>query len=196
MTRLFQMLTLITCLLVPGWAMAEVGEDGLHLQPWIADTFLDLQEDLAEAKSQGKDLVILFEQKGCPYCQQLHEDNFSRSEITDFIQENFVVLQINMWGNRSVTDFDGEELDEKQLANKWFVQFTPTTIMFDAGGDVPADAREAESFRLPGYLKSFHYLAALEFVVADEYDQMPFQRFIQAKAERLEEQGIEYDLWD
>ncbi|NCW04085.1 MAG: thioredoxin, partial [Rhodobacteraceae bacterium] len=28
---------------------APVGDDGLHIQPWIRDTFKDLQEDLDEA---------------------------------------------------------------------------------------------------------------------------------------------------
>lgn len=196
MFRLLHLLTFITGLALANAAQAEIGEDGLHLQPWIEDTFLDLQEDLATAKSLNKDLLILFEQKGCPYCKELHEVNFARDDISNYIQEHYYVLQINMWGNRSVTDFDGEELDEKELSKKWFVQFTPTTIMFDSGGEPPANAREAESFRLPGFLKSFHYLTALEFVVADEYDKMPFQRFIQAKADRLEEQGVEYDLWE
>ncbi len=174
----------------------EIGEDGLHLQPWFSDTFLDMQDDLAEATAEGKDLLILFEQKGCPYCRELHEVNFSRPEIVDYIQAHYLVIQINMWGDREVTDFDGEVLSEKNLANKWFIQFTPTTIMFARDGDAPADFRAAEAFRLPGYLKPFHYASSLEYVVMDEYKTLPFQRFVQARAERLESEGIEVDLWN
>ncbi len=174
---------------------AELGDDGMHKQPWFADTFLDMQEDLAEATAAGKDLLILFEQKGCPYCRELHMVNFARPEITDYIQAHYMVVQLNMWGSRSVTDFDGEEMEERDLANKWFVQFTPTTIMFARDGDAPADARAAEAFRLPGFLKPFHYASALEYVASDDYKTLPFQRFIQARADRLESQGIEVDLW-
>ncbi|MCP5038600.1 MAG: thioredoxin fold domain-containing protein [Rhodobacteraceae bacterium] len=175
---------------------AELGDDGLHKQPWFADTFLDMAEDLAEATEEGKDLLVLFEQKGCPYCRELHEVNFANTEITDFIQEHYLVVQVNMWGDREMTDFDGEVLSEKNLANKWFIQFTPTTIMFTQDGDAPGDVRAAEAFRLPGFLKSFHYASALEYVTSNEYKTLPFQRFVQARAERFEAQGVEVDLWN
>ncbi|NDI02757.1 MAG: thioredoxin, partial [Rhodobacteraceae bacterium] len=32
-------------------AAATVGDDGLHIQPWIRDTFKDLQEAFASSKS-------------------------------------------------------------------------------------------------------------------------------------------------
>ena len=54
-------------------AAATVGDDGLHIQPWIRDTFKDLQEDLDEANAEGKRLAIFFEQRGCIYCTKMHE---------------------------------------------------------------------------------------------------------------------------
>ena len=41
-------------------AAATVGDDGLNIQPWIRDTFKDLQEDLDEANAEGKRLAIMF----------------------------------------------------------------------------------------------------------------------------------------
>ena len=48
---------------------AEVGDDGLHKQPWFLDTFLELGDDLAAAADNGRHLMILYEQNGCPYCR-------------------------------------------------------------------------------------------------------------------------------
>ncbi len=195
--RILKVLALIAPLFAAFPAMAvEVGDDGLHKQPWFSDTFLDMAEDLADATAQGKDLLVLFEQKGCPYCRELHEVNFALPEISDYIQENYLVVQINMWGDREVTDFDGEVMTEKTLSNKWFIQFTPTTIMFAQDGEAPTDMQSAQAFRLPGFLKTFHYASALEYVTTDEYKTLPFQRFVQARAEHMEEQGIEVDLWN
>ena len=42
-----------------------IGEDGLYEQPWIIETFKDLNEDLEEANQDQKRFMILFEQKGC-----------------------------------------------------------------------------------------------------------------------------------
>jgi len=178
---------------------AEVGDDGLHKQPWFADTFLELQDDLAEAAAQGKDLMILIEQNGCPYCREMHEVNFARAEISDYAQQHFVVVQLDMWGARAVTDFDGQVLDERGVAQKWGAMFTPTTLFFAAAedGTAPENWAEARAFALPGYFKPFHHYSAMEYVATDGYrDQPNFQRWLQAKTDHMREQGVEVDLWD
>ena len=174
---------------------AEIGDDGLHKQPWFLDSFLELGDDLQFAADNGRHLMILYEQAGCPYCRELHEVNFARSELTDYIQQHFDVLQLDMWGAREVLDFDGEALEERALASKWGVNFTPTTLIFAAENAGANNAASAEAFRLPGYLKPFHYLSSLEYVVAGEYKNQSFQRYLQDKFEALQEQGIDPDVW-
>jgi len=46
------------------------------------------------------------------------------------VKANFEVLQLNIIGSRKVTDFDGTELSEKDLAAKYGVHFTPTFQFF------------------------------------------------------------------
>ncbi len=48
---------------------------------------------------------------------------------------------------------------------------------------------------MPGLLKPFHYLSSLEYVVTGQHNEQPFQRFLQDKFKRLEEQGITPDVW-
>ena len=173
----------------------ELGADGLHKQPWFTDSFLEFGDDLKDAAAQGKDLLILIEQNACPYCAELHAVNFARSDITDYIQENFVVVQLDLFGARGTVDFDGEALEERDLVFKWGAQFTPTTIIFDAEKAGATSWREAEAFRLPGYLKPFHYMASLEYVAKDIHKEMSFQRYLQVKFQELEEKGITPDVW-
>lgn len=172
-----------------------VNDDGLFHQDWFHFSFLDMAEDLAEAADEGKHLMVLIEQHGCPYCRELHRVNFARDEIRSYLQDNYLSVQLNMWGDREVTDFDGETLTEKQLCRKWFVSFTPTTVLFNGRDAGAGDLRAAEAFRLPGYFKPFHYISGLEFAASDVYRDQPFQRFIQAKGDALREQGIEPDMW-
>ena len=129
---------------------AELGDDGLHKASWMRDTFKDLGEDLAEANAEGKRLMVLIEQRGCIYCKKMHEEVFSRREVSDYIDENFFVIQINMFGDVEVTDFDGTTLPEKDIVRRWGALFTPNVMFFpkevagrpdgDAGGRC-ADAR-------------------------------------------------------
>ena len=110
-------------------AAAQLGDDGLHKADWMRDTFKDLREDLEEANSEGKRLVLFFEQRGCIYCTKMHEEVFPREEISSYIDENYFVVQLNLHGDIEVTDFDGETLSEKDMARKWGILFTPS-IMF------------------------------------------------------------------
>ena len=67
----------------------------------------------------GKRLVIFWEQRGCPYCKRAHEVNFRIPTMVEYIEKNFMVLQLNLWGDREVTDFDGEKLSEKNPYKEW-----------------------------------------------------------------------------
>ncbi|WP_436642808.1 thioredoxin family protein [Microbaculum sp. FT89] len=173
-----------------------VADNGLYTQPFFVDTFLNFGDDHAEAAADGKGLVLIFEQRGCPYCREMHRVNFAVPEIVDFVTEHFNVIQLDMWGSREVTDFDGEAMEERALARKWGVNFTPTLVFFAADADVDGKpGNTVESARLPGYFKPFHFLSMFQFVESGRYDELPFQRFLQEKAETMREQGVEVDLW-
>jgi len=176
-------------------AEAVLGDDGLYREPFFLDSFLELGTDLEDAAAEGKGLIALFEQRGCPYCREMHLVNFARPEITDFIAANFVVVQLDLWGARTVQDFDGEPLEERALAQKWIVNFTPTQVLFPAANAGAADFRSAEAFRMPGYFKPFHHLSGLEYVATGAYREQPFQRFLQDKFATLQAQGIDPDVW-
>lgn len=123
----------------PGEPVAKPikGEDGIYHQPWFnSASFLDLREDFEEARAAGKRFAIIFEQRGCIYCVKMHTEVFAQRYINDYVRENFAILQFDMWGSREVTDFDGTRLEEKKLAERWGVMFTPTIIFFkdDLGG--------------------------------------------------------------
>lgn len=178
--------------------MPDIGEDGMHEQSWFHESFLDLGEDLGEAKANGKRLVIIWEQRGCPYCKRMHEVNLRIPRIVNSIKDNFVVIQLNLWGDREVTDFDGEVLKEKDLANKWGVLFTPTSIFYPEtvekiGGKT---GRDAEVLRIPGYFKPFHFYFLFKYARTNGYEQEPnFQRWLGGIGEELDKRGVKYDLY-
>lgn len=104
------------------------GEDGLYHQPWFEESFLDLKEDFSEAQESGLRFAVIFEQRGCIYCTKMHTEVLAKKYINDYVRNNFRILQLNMWGSREVTDFDGTVLTEKKLAERWGVLFTPTIV--------------------------------------------------------------------
>jgi thioredoxin-related protein len=129
---------------------AELGDDGLHKPDWLRETFKDLREDLAEANAEGKRFLITVEQRGCIYCTEMHERVFPDPEIDALIREHYFVVQMNLFGDVEVTDFDGSVLSEKEMAARWGVMFTPTLIFLPE--EVPAGqtAAEAAVAMMPG----------------------------------------------
>jgi thioredoxin-related protein len=176
---------------------AVEGPNGLYVQDWFHESFLDMSEDLAEAAEQGKHLAILWEQRGCPYCREMHAVNLADDEIRGYIQENFVVLQLDMWGSREVTDFDGEALEERAMARKWGVHFTPTIMFFsdDPASVAGKPANDGEVMRMPGYFKPYHFVSMFEYVRGAHYENIGFQKFIQARFDRLKEEGKKPKVW-
>ena len=116
----------------------------------MRDTFKDLSEDLAEANDEGKRLMVMIEQRGCSYCKKMHEEVFPVEEIASYIDENYFVVQINMFGDVEVTDFDGTMLPEKDMVKKWGALFTPTILFFPEEVDADISAAQAVVATMPG----------------------------------------------
>jgi thioredoxin-related protein len=157
-------------------------DDGLYKQPWFLESFLDLSDDLEGAAKEGKRFAIMWELKGCPYCKETHFVNFAQPKISDYIKNNFEILQLNIIGSRKVTDFDGTEMSEKELAAKYGVRFTPTFQFFGerAAALKPLAPAKREVARAPGYLRPEDFLAMFRFVKEKAYETKSFRDFVKA----------------
>ncbi len=167
-------------------AAAELGEDGLHKADWMRETFKDLSEDLEEAKAEGQRLVVIFEQRGCIYCTRMHEEVFPDPRIDALLREEFFVVQMNLFGDVEVTDFDGDIRTEKAMAQKWGVLFTPTILfMPEDAPEAGLSASEAAVVTMPGAFGKLTTLNMLAWVLEKGYlTDENFQRY---HARRLEE---------
>ena len=149
--------------------LAEMGDDGLHKAPWMRDTFKDLSEDLADANAEGKRLMVIIEQRGCIYCKKMHEDVFPVAKIADYIQENFFVVQINMFGDVEVTDFDGTILPEKEMVRRWGALFTPSIMFFPEEVAEDVSANRAAVATMPGAFEKHTTFNMLNWIVEHGY---------------------------
>ncbi|WP_135079925.1 thioredoxin family protein [Terasakiella sp. SH-1] len=159
-------------------AEPEVNEFGLYHKDWFHESFLDMSEDFEMAKEEGKRFAIIWEQKGCPYCKDLHSKTLSQDHIKKYMQDNFIVVQMNIWGDRDVTDFDGTEMTEKEFAAKNAIAFTPT-VQFLHEDITGKEGMARDAARLPGFFRPFHFKAMLNYVNDKMYETgKPFQRYI------------------
>ena len=165
-----------------GWSSAGAAEaeatleaglvnPGYHEKPtWFKQSFLDIREDAAEAEEEGRRVVLYFYQDGCPYCKKLLETNFSLKPIVDKTRRHFDVVAINMWGDREVTDFQGDLTTEKQFAADLRVMFTPTMLFLDEQGEVLV--------RVNGYYAPYKFETVLDYVSGRKEAEMSFRDYV------------------
>lgn len=140
-------------------------------------------------RSRGdKPLLVLFEQKDCVACDELHGDIFRRAEIIKLMQQ-FDVALIDIWSKGKLTTPAGELLSVQQWINRLNLNYTPSMLFYDAQG--------GELFRADAYLRAFHTAASLEYVASKAYLTQPeFQRFVESRADEIRAAGGVVDLWE
>lgn len=138
------------------------------------------------SKKMSKPRLVLFEQKDCPACDELHTDVFKRKETLEQLKP-FEISQLDMWSDTSVVRPNGKKTTAKQWARELKVKYAPSLLFFDANGK--------EVIRIEAYFKSFHLQSVMEYVSSGEYKKFPsFQRYIDVRADRLREKGVAVDL--
>ena len=188
MKRITGMLAALVLSALPAMGV-ELGDDGLHKPDWLRETFKDLREDLAEANAEGKRLLITVEQRGCIYCTKMHEEVFPDPKVDALIRESYFVVQMNLFGDVEVTDFDGTVLPEKEMAMRWGVMFTPTLIFLPEEVPEGATAEEAAVAMMPGAFGKGTTAALMTWVRDHRYESgEQFQKFV-AEQMALEQAG-------
>ena len=136
---------------------------------WFKESFLEFEDDVAEAAAEGRRVMLYFHQEGCPYCAKLVEESFGDAQIEAFVREHFDGITINMWGDREVVSVAGQEFSEKTFAAALKVQYTPTLVFLDEQGKV--------ALRLNGYYPKENFRNALRFVATQGEKRGSFAEF-------------------
>jgi thioredoxin-related protein len=179
---------IVSCLLFTStllFSATPIGDDGLHKPDWLNLTFRDISEDISDATSEGKRHVVMFEQKGCIYCEKMHETVLQDPEVVAYIEANYSIVQYNLYGDEEVIDTDGEVLTEKSAAEKWGINFTPTWIFLPGEVDGTLNAVDAADGDMHGAFGKGTFLDMLTWINNKGYDgDEGFQRF---HARRIQE---------
>ena len=142
-------------------------EDVLRHPDWFKQSFLELDEDLAEATARGKQgLIVYFGQRRCAYCKMLMEVNFQTPDIVTYTRQHFDVVAIDIWSPEDVTTPDGKTMSEREYSQSLGTNFTPSLVFYDADGRI--------ALRLRGYYPPYQFRAALEYVAGGHYRRERF----------------------
>ena len=154
----------------------------LHDEPFFMTPPLDLRRGKG-----AKPLAVVFETPYCAGCDELHREGFRRAEVKAQL-EKFDVARISLLQNDKISTPDGKSVPASEFARLLKITYTPSIIFFDRRG--------REVFRIEAYLRPFHLAGSFEYVSSGAYRTQPsFQRYLQAKAERMRRRGQAVELW-
>lgn len=162
----------------------EADSGRLHEQPFFVKPPYDFDRS---RKPAAKPLAVLFEQKHCAACDEMHAQGF-RDKTARTLIDRFDVARLELFGSEQVVTPGGRRMSEEQWGRDLKVAYTPTIVFFDARG--------REVFRIEAYLRPFHLASSFDYVASGAYRKVPsFQRFVQARAEKIRERGGQVELW-
>lgn len=164
-----------------GWLGAMLLAVGL-LAPGAAADFRiqsldnDFPQEIKDAGDNGKLLVIMFHQLGCPYCDKMRTRVFPDAKVDAYYSKNFVMIESNIRGNLDVVSPGGEKLSEVDMAKKYRIRATPVFMFFDKEG--------TEALRLTGFLDAEMFVRAGQYVVDGVYKdpkKISFYRYLKGE---------------
>ena len=143
---------------------------------------------ITDLTKTDKPLLVMFEQKKCSTCDELHLDIVKRKESVELLSR-FDVAVLDMWSDQVIKTPSGTKMKIRDWAKKLDVKYAPSLLFFDNAGN--------EVFRSDAYLKAFHTQTVMDYVSSGAYKtQSNFQRYVDQRADHLREQGVEVNLME
>ena len=139
-------------------------------------SFNNLNEELQTARDEGKSgIMIMFTEPDCPWCHKMEATILNQKPIQDYYRSHFRILNIDTKGDTLMTNFDEQELAEKDFSLKIHrVRATPVFMFFDTNGK--------EVMRYTGAAPNVDEFMMLgEYVVNGEYKNSKFTRYKQQR---------------
>lgn len=167
-----RLLLLLCALPLAAWAQ-QPSPHAIDIPRWFSLSLLDFKDEIPEAARAGKRVMVYFGQDGCPYCKALMQTNFAPGPIATKVQQHFVSIAINIWGDSEVTWIDGRRFTEKTLARELKVQFTPTLLFFDTDG--------RQALRVNGYHAPERFGPIVDYVVERQDRQQSLAEYLDGR---------------
>ncbi|NEX22153.1 thioredoxin fold domain-containing protein [Thiorhodococcus mannitoliphagus] len=162
--------------------MAGDFEDGdiqhVAYPSWFKDNFLDLREDVAEARAQGKlGLMVLFTTEGCSSCAAFIQRSLGDPELSSRVRSHFDAIGLEIFSDAEMVDPQGDPMRVKAFAKRAGAGFAPTLLFYGEDG--------ALLFRGVGYYPPERFRLVLDYLTEDHAPRMTFAAYVAGQTPAL-----------
>ena len=141
---------------------------------WFKTGFLDLPDDLAEARAAGKlGLMLLFSTEGCAHCKAF-SSAASRTRRSARRCAHFDVIHLEIFDDSPVKDPQGRRLAVREFARREGAAFSPTQVFYDVDGE--------RGHRVVGYQPPERFSTVPDYVVGGHYRALAYRDHLERRA--------------
>ncbi|MBK5970322.1 MULTISPECIES: thioredoxin family protein [Thiorhodovibrio] len=184
---------LIGCLWLASLGTAQAGDFDdatvMHIDKpaWFKDSFLDLPEDIEEARAAGKQgLMILFTTQGCSYCAEFIRTSLGDPTLAARLQTQFDAIGLEIFSDAELTAPDGTSERVKTFAKRAGAGFAPTLLFYGEGGEL--------LYRGVGYHDPQRFGLVLDYLTEGHPEEQSFADFAATRPMTPQATSVEYQL--
>ncbi|EGV17074.1 thioredoxin family protein [Thiocapsa marina] len=154
---------------------------------WFKESFLDLRDDLGEARTDGKlGLMVLFTTEGCSYCAEFIRRSLGDDAIAETLRSGFDAVGLEIFSDAEMIAPDGIEMRVKAFAEREGAGFAPTLLFYGEGGE--------RLYRAVGYQDPERFRMLLDYLIGGRYRQESFRDYLAVRATSSEAAPSSYRL--
>lgn len=127
-----------------------------------------LDSALLSAKESGKKVLIDVYAEWCPYCEKMHTEVYTETDVIKAVNEHFYLVKINIESQNEV-NFLGNRMTESDFAKMLKSSSLPSTYFMNSSGELLG--------MQPGLLPADVFEDLLTFVGSDSYESLSFEEY-------------------
>lgn len=139
---------------------------------FINNPFFELNEDLAKARSKGKQgLMVVYSTEGCSYCGLFIKKSLVDPEIAATVNKHFGAVGLEIFDDTNLVGPQGQETTIKEFAKKEGVMFSPSVLFYNNEGK--------RVLRITGYQSPERFKTTLQYVIGKHYKTQTMAEYVQ-----------------
>lgn len=168
------MRTLMIFLAMLSVSISAAAQPGLRALP----PAVQLPQDGAASAATQRPVILFFTLPGCSYCRIVRHDYLIPMMRGLREDEQPLIREVSVTGERELTGFDGQRLTEAALARRYKIAMTPTLLLANSNGEPLAEPLMGGDHP--------DYVALLNRMIAEASQKMGGKRVRLRSSERRE----------
>ena len=159
---------------------------------WFKQSFLDLRDDLDDArKADKRGIIVFFSFKKCSHCQAFVSTTMSDPATKKRIQEKYDVIALDIFNDTEVTDIHGNVTTIRDFAESEKARLTPTLIFYGI--------ENQKLVKIVGFYPTKKFNRVLDYIDGGYYKKTRLNEYMRSdttgKIAKLQPVKYQYDFF-